>query len=564
MEAIAREYQLEWQAIDVEIKSLEESFQESLLSLRRRRNAVIPISSLPTEVIAAIFSIFRLLEIDEPLRLDCGVQVYLAWLRVTHVCHQWREIALNNPLLWSRIDFANITLAGAVEMLARAKKVPLRWKARATGHQRYEAPFSASTRELQSRVSGICHLTIEAHLVLLLRTLGQLASPAPILEYLSLSMEEAYYPGPGPPSQASIPDTLFNGTTPRLSCLELRNCIISWKSPLLKGLKHLEIRSPSESDIRPSLSDWLDALDEMSQLKKVILHSASPLAPPFPFDIERTVTLPFLTHLDISSTAGECALALSHLILPVLAQLRIKAKSVLQGGGDLIKLLPYVAWHSHGPQDTRPLQNMLIREDYRIISIIAGPDANITTYGWLTPIPRLELSVSWDWCSTDPLVLKEVMAVLPLENLVMLTAEDKAPLGKGFWRYHAPRWPLLKHVELCPIAARGLRKMILEDNGGRESPLLPSLTNICLQNRLTGQRTLRLCDALMKRVEQGVPVEELDLRPSFVTNYAVKLLSEVVASVRIPEGNYMRTNLSDNDSGAEDDPESGGYSESGP
>ena len=148
MEAIAREHQLEWQAIDVEIKSLEESFQESLLSLRRRRNAVIPISSLPTEVIAAIFSIFRLLEIDEPLRLDCGVQVYLAWLRVTHVCHQWREIALNNPLLWSRIDFANITLAGAVEMLARAKKVPLRWKARATGHQRYEAPFSASTREL--------------------------------------------------------------------------------------------------------------------------------------------------------------------------------------------------------------------------------------------------------------------------------------------------------------------------------------------------------------------------------------------------------------------------------
>jgi hypothetical protein len=49
----SREYQQ--QAIDAEIKSLEESIQE----LKYRRNALAPVSSLPTEVIDAIFLIAR-------------------------------------------------------------------------------------------------------------------------------------------------------------------------------------------------------------------------------------------------------------------------------------------------------------------------------------------------------------------------------------------------------------------------------------------------------------------------------------------------------------------------
>ena len=52
-QANSREYLR--QAIDAEIKSLEESIR----ALRHRRNALAPISSLPTEVIATIFSFFR-------------------------------------------------------------------------------------------------------------------------------------------------------------------------------------------------------------------------------------------------------------------------------------------------------------------------------------------------------------------------------------------------------------------------------------------------------------------------------------------------------------------------
>ena len=89
--------------------------------------------------------------------------------------------------------------------------------------------------------------------------------------------------------------------------------------------------------------------------------------------------------------------------------------------------------------------------------------------------------------------------------------------------------------------------MVLEGNGGRKCPLLPSLIMLhLLENTLNVQITLRLCDALMKRVEQGVPVEELNLRTSKVTSYAVQMLSEVVPSVWSPGALYF---LPDDDSG---------------
>jgi hypothetical protein len=91
-------------AIDAEIKSLEESIR----ALRLRRNAISPISSLPPEVFAAIFSFLRL-----PGTSPLGKKPdLLAVLYVTHVSHQCREIALTQPLLWSHVDFTTVGLAG--------------------------------------------------------------------------------------------------------------------------------------------------------------------------------------------------------------------------------------------------------------------------------------------------------------------------------------------------------------------------------------------------------------------------------------------------------------------
>jgi hypothetical protein len=85
-------------------------------------------------------------------------------------------------------------------------------------------------------------------------------------------------------------------------------------------------------------------------------------------------------------------------------------------------------------------------------------------------------------------------------------------------------------------AASAFREMLLEDNEGCESPLFPLLTKLVLfRSRLSARRTLRLCDALMNRVEQGVPLEILDLRTCFTTRRVVELLSEIVTEVLGPE-----------------------------
>src|SRR6266702_4088089 len=389
----SREYQR--QAIDAEIRSLEESIR----ALRHRRNALAPFSSLPTEVIAAIFSFLRL-----PGTSPRGEKPdhHLAWLLAAHVCHQWREIALNLPLFCSYVDLTNLTPAGVAEILARAKKAPLHLEARFHNGYWDNARFSAFQKELHPRVSHICHLSISGQYFHLRWTLEGLASPAPTLEYLSLSRTRVLI------SPVIIPNTLFDGTTPRLSCLKLRNCDISWKSPLLKFLKYLELRTPS-ANAKPSLAIWLGALDEMTRLKRLVLQSASPIAPSFPFEVERTVTLPSLTRLDISASAGDCALALAHLVLPALTSLCLAVESRLASGGDVQELLPYVRRHAHGPQDTLPLQSVLIRGKMTRAVILAWPAPDIDvgvhnpfTLPAATLSARVALSVtSEDWFLSD-------------------------------------------------------------------------------------------------------------------------------------------------------------------
>ena len=78
--------------------------------------------------------------------------------------------------------------------------------------------------------------------------------------------------------------------------------------------------------------------------------------------------------------------------------------------------------------------------------------------------------------------------------------------------------------------------LLQEDNEGREGLLLPSLKKlVLLGTRLSARRTLHLCDALMNRVEQGAPLETLDLSTCLASSYAVRLLSEIVVEVLGPD-----------------------------
>ena len=548
------------QAIDAEIlaeiKSLEEYTRKSiraLRTLRHRRNALAPISSLPTEVIAAIFSFLRVhvtpvvFSLDEkPNRLD-----HLAWLQVTHVCHQWREIAISDPLFWSYIDFTIFNSAGTTEILTRAKNAPLYLEARVPRGHWDEARFSAFRKELHNHVSNVCHLAISAERFHLNRTLKELSSPAPALEYLWLSCEEDSEPRwESREGQAFVPDTLFDGITgtPRLSCIKLRKLDVSWQSSLLRGVRHLDIRDPPT---RPSLSVWLDALDEMPQLKTLSLQGASPEAPPRPsppYNVDRTVTLPFLAVFKIISPARDCGLALAHLILPALTSLRLCSIGLRQNGSEVREIIPYVARHAHVLQDNQPLQCMIFSNDVMYTGILAWslPDIDVdlpnpTDFPSAMRSERVAFSyVNLDGSpESDMVVLDAVMEALPLDDLITLTSQNRTgTLNELFWLRHVPRWPRLRRVRLSPTAGRGFREM-LEYNGGRKSPLLPSLKELILIDTvLSPRRTRRLRDALMRRADRGVPLETLDLRTCISSHRALEILGEIVVDVLRPDETF--------------------------
>jgi hypothetical protein len=68
-----------------------------------------------------------------------------------------------------------------------------------------------------------------------------------------------------------------------------------------------------------------------------------------------------------------------------------------------------------------------------------------------------------------------------------------------------------------------------------DGPRLPMLTKlILLDARLTAIRTFNLRDMLIERVEQGVPLEYLDLRTCVAANRAIQLLAEIVVDVQEP------------------------------
>jgi hypothetical protein len=201
------------QTITDEIKWSEASTR----ALKSRRNTLAPISRLPPETLATIFALLSASAWDEKV-------VHLEWLRVVHVCRRWRKAALNHPRFWSHINFTKLTSAGVAEILARAKMAPLHlqgdvgiWRA---------AHVEVFERQLEVHISHTRHLSISGYFE---TALARLLSSAPTLESLSLSRKSPTCWLP----PVIIPENLLNCTAPNLTSLELENCDISWKSPLL-------------------------------------------------------------------------------------------------------------------------------------------------------------------------------------------------------------------------------------------------------------------------------------------------------------------------------------------
>jgi len=140
----------------------------------------------------------------------------------------------------------------------------------------------------------------------------------------------------------------------------------------------------------------------------------------------------------------------------------------------------------------------------------------------------------WDY-GVDAAIFDAVLTLLPVNLVSTFTVQNRTRLRKEFWLSHASRLPLLEQARLVTTSVRAFGEMLAEDTppGG---PRLPSLTKLILLDvTLTALRTCHLRDMLIKRVEQGAPLEVLDLRTCIAADRAIQFLAEIVVDVQEPD-----------------------------
>ncbi|KAH9978417.1 hypothetical protein BJV77DRAFT_518170 [Russula vinacea] len=188
--------------IDEQLKVVDDA-KELLRSQLARRNALAPISLLPPEVLVRVFH-FLVFE-----DLAFSGELNLGWLRATHVCQFWRQVALDDSSLWATISGIPRNTEFISEMLARARNAPLNINIYLDGTSGQEVlymfpPHLSHTREL--RLHGPSMLLPGSFR-------GICCREAPALEHFELRT-------PAVNSFIAVRDlggtTLFKGQAPRL------------------------------------------------------------------------------------------------------------------------------------------------------------------------------------------------------------------------------------------------------------------------------------------------------------------------------------------------------------
>ncbi len=141
-----------------------------------------------------------------------------SWIKVSHVCRNWRDVALNTPQLWSFVDFDKVDLAK--EFLVRSKAIPISAQITLLPDRRPPpAPFL-------DHISRIAMLSFHADDFKALNRARR--TPAPHLNTLSITVSHVAAWNSSPSILATFLETLVE---PPLQHLIIVNWMISWNHP---------------------------------------------------------------------------------------------------------------------------------------------------------------------------------------------------------------------------------------------------------------------------------------------------------------------------------------------
>ncbi|KAH6917610.1 hypothetical protein BKA70DRAFT_339517, partial [Coprinopsis sp. MPI-PUGE-AT-0042] len=277
---------------------------------------------LPPELVAKIFvhCCDPSLEDDEDVNLFREVYV----VTLSHVCHRWRSVALNHPMLWSNINISSeFPISWTQVMLERPAGAEIDVKINLYNQSSEAQELAGLTLSNPSRLrsldvrSGLTDALDE----LIGGMITRMKTPAPLLEKIT-----QHYLGIG--ERLALLKNFLAGEIPQLRRLTLSSSwnLEAWGSPLMAStLTYLDLGGNCFTTVPSPPGDVLDALGRMVNLEFLSLYLTVALPGGVPVvDTYRKVQLRNLNHLIIwSAPMEQVAWLLQHLAMPVSAQLSL-------------------------------------------------------------------------------------------------------------------------------------------------------------------------------------------------------------------------------------------------
>ncbi|KAF9480815.1 hypothetical protein BDN70DRAFT_585396 [Pholiota conissans] len=226
-----------------------------VLALKSQRNAFVPISSLPPEILCKIFSDVKDKEPSTPNES----------FKLTHVCRHWRNVGIGLSALWTELVLRNPEVTEL--MVARSKGAPLVIKTPNFDSYINSNRFAALKMSLEHlhRVKDLTLYTTEEQWPEVYDLFPKSAVHLNCLRVFAKSNHRLAFVNEG-----LLQETL------QLRHLELSNFSISWKahSHLLHSLTHLVLQKVSFRGL--SWRELADALKRMPGLQVLSLSNATP------------------------------------------------------------------------------------------------------------------------------------------------------------------------------------------------------------------------------------------------------------------------------------------------
>ncbi|KAF9475884.1 hypothetical protein BDN70DRAFT_923694 [Pholiota conissans] len=331
-----------------------------------QRNSLMPIASLPPEILGGIFAFVQVRDVD-----DRGRRIEpLCWIALTHVCRRWRDIALDLPTLW--VDLPIDYPEWVEEMIYRSNECSFIVDAVISNERDYKSENSVSLNEEYVRIEpGLITPLKHIHRIkeLILRCAGRdtwdaLQRSISVTLYSAPRLERFYLEDTEDKDGSEFDHIDISEnilcSTGSLWQLELFRCSVDWSSHTLLrcSLTHLKLFFLEDQFI-PTAKVFVATLKAMPELHVLELHMSFPTSKSW---VSETLRILNLQNLHIKAPSLDLVGFFRHFTFPPTCAVQIVfldddevdgsefVRSYLNAGSDItFRTLTLKPWpHSGG------------------------------------------------------------------------------------------------------------------------------------------------------------------------------------------------------------------------